>query len=301
MLGHQFVFRNIDQQVVFAEDLHDGRQQGRNDFQRTRSRSGLRDENAGVVILLTQQLGELLDVFDADVGIRAELDVHGADLRLFLCLAGTRERGVACLHGVAGAGGEGHFGALGRAALVGVLGAEVGEGDVAFFFGEFVALRMCQQGLVRVVDWKGGSLTLSAHICLVVRRMRHRRDLDIRSQYGSSRILAPDCCDKASRTFHDCSRPSPSSFVIPALSHPRVLVECSFRKESGNVVTDGRLEGWFSSPPSVLAFEFACGSASAEMMCMQGSVRVRKSCLPAEKSGIILILLVELQKLQKVH
>lgn len=54
---------------------------GGDDFERGGRDGGLRDEDAGVKLVLVDVLGEGAHLFDADAGVGAEFDPDGADLR----------------------------------------------------------------------------------------------------------------------------------------------------------------------------------------------------------------------------
>lgn len=131
---------DVYQQILFPKDLHNRRQYGRDDLQRRRRGCDLCYEDAGVVVFLVKQLCKVLDVLDTDVGLVGEFDMYRANLRLRLRLPRTDEWCVFRLHSCRGARGKGHFRALGKARVVGVVMAELVKRDIAFFFREFVAL-----------------------------------------------------------------------------------------------------------------------------------------------------------------
>lgn len=120
MLGHEVVLADVDEKVLLAKDFHDGRQDGRNDFERGACWCDLGDENARVVVLFAQQLREVLDVFDSDIALIGKLDVNVSDLCLFLGLVGSCERRVFFDHGCGRSRCKGHFRSLRDSALVGI-------------------------------------------------------------------------------------------------------------------------------------------------------------------------------------
>ena len=146
MFGHELVARDIHQQILLLENLHLNWQQGGDDLQRGGGRRGLRDEDAGVVVLLLQQLREHLQIFDPHTRTWIKLHMDGAYGRLaggldraFGAATGCWQGGVAFEHSGGRARGENHLCALGGAFGVADLVAEFGEGDGAFVFGELVA------------------------------------------------------------------------------------------------------------------------------------------------------------------
>lgn len=75
------MLRDVDQQILLLERLDDVRLHGGDDFQGCGRDGGLRDEDAGVELVLVDVLGEGAHLLDADAGVGAEFDPDGADLR----------------------------------------------------------------------------------------------------------------------------------------------------------------------------------------------------------------------------
>ena len=73
------------------------------------------------VLLLVKKLSELLELLNADIGIRAEFDMDETNLGFARLLAGPGDGSVALEHLFGRTGSEGHFGAGGAAGVVAVL------------------------------------------------------------------------------------------------------------------------------------------------------------------------------------
>lgn len=126
--------RDVHQQILFLEELDDRRQRGGHEFERRGCDGGLRYEDAGVEVVVGDEVDEGAHLFDADAGFRREFDPDRADGGGFGLGVGGRGRGVFLEHLRRGAGGEVHFLAAGtvrvRSQWLGLRGREGGKGEV---------------------------------------------------------------------------------------------------------------------------------------------------------------------------
>lgn len=110
MLRHQLVPGDVDQQILLlevfadapgdaAEQAHGGRRDGR-----------LRDEDAGVEVVLVDEVVEGADLLRADAGrVGAEFDVDGAAVGLGVGVRFAGQGGIFGLHGFGGTRADFHF------------------------------------------------------------------------------------------------------------------------------------------------------------------------------------------------
>lgn len=112
MLGNQFVAGDVNKKILFLEVLADAAwDTGKKAHGRGRDR-GLRDEDAGVEVVLINQMVEGAHLLGSDTrGIGAEVDVDCAavGLGVWVCFAG--QWCVLHLHGLSGASLDFHLGA----------------------------------------------------------------------------------------------------------------------------------------------------------------------------------------------
>lgn len=80
MLRDEFVLSDVDKEVLFHEDLHDERVQGRNDFLGGAGDGDRGDEDAAGKVVLVEGVTEVPQLLDADVLVAVELDPDSADL-----------------------------------------------------------------------------------------------------------------------------------------------------------------------------------------------------------------------------
>lgn len=73
------------------------------------------------VLLLVKKLSKLLELLNANIGVRAEFDMNETDLGFARLLAGPGDGSVALEHLFRGTGSESHFGAGGAAGVIAVL------------------------------------------------------------------------------------------------------------------------------------------------------------------------------------
>ncbi len=105
--------RDINQQILFLKRLYYRRQYDGYDLEGRGSYGRLRDENAGVKVVLRDVLREGAHLFYADRGFRAEFDPDGADLGGRV-RGGIGWKGVFFEHGARGSGRESHLLAAGE-------------------------------------------------------------------------------------------------------------------------------------------------------------------------------------------
>lgn len=103
------MMRNIHQQILLLECLHNMRQQYRHDLHCSRRDGILGDHDPRVEIVLVDVMPKRPHLLDADGGLGVELHPDGADLAVGLGVLGGFLFTVFVLHGECGAGAEGHL------------------------------------------------------------------------------------------------------------------------------------------------------------------------------------------------
>lgn len=140
MLRHKLVLRNINQQIILLEQLNLSRLHRWYNLHCGGRDADSGDTDAGVIVVLGDVMAELPHLLDTEFAVSVELYPDCADLRFWVQVLG---RGRICVlrdHGGRRARGERHLNAIGPALGVCEALLKLGEGDVDFFFCEFVAL-----------------------------------------------------------------------------------------------------------------------------------------------------------------
>lgn len=99
MFWHQLMLRDVHQQLTLHERLDAAHvRHAGNDFERTRGRGHVCDEDAGVVVCCARLLDEVAHMFHADGRVLDEGDVDCSDVCFGIWVGRRRDGGVFAVH-----------------------------------------------------------------------------------------------------------------------------------------------------------------------------------------------------------